>query len=77
GREEVEAGARRFALTLGRALEAALLAAHAQWAADTAGDGRPAAAARRLAANGIGQLAAADPADSRALLDWTAGAARG
>lgn len=52
GRAEVEAGARRFALTLGRALEAALLAAHAEWEGDTAG-GDAAAAARRLARNGI------------------------
>jgi acyl-CoA dehydrogenase len=69
GREEAEAGARRFALTLGRALEAALLARHAQWAADAHGDGRPAAAARRLAANGIDLLADVDPEDSRTLLE--------
>ena len=52
GRAEVEAGARRFALTLGRALEAALLAAHAQWETDR-GESDAAAAARRLALNGI------------------------
>jgi acyl-CoA dehydrogenase len=69
GREETESGGRRFALTLGRALEAALLARHAQWAADAHGDGRPAAAARRLAANGIDLLAEVDPEDSRALLE--------
>jgi alkylation response protein AidB-like acyl-CoA dehydrogenase len=51
-RAEVEAGARRFALTLGRALEAALLAAHAQWEAERRGDDA-APAARRLARNGI------------------------
>jgi alkylation response protein AidB-like acyl-CoA dehydrogenase len=53
GRDEVESGARRFALTLGRALEAALLAAHAEWEAEGA-DGDAARAARRLALNGIG-----------------------
>ncbi len=69
GREEVEAGARRFALTLGRALEAGLLARHAQWAADAGGGRAEAAAARRLAANGLDLLAGIDPADSRALLE--------
>lgn len=55
GRAEVEAGARRFALTLGRAVEAALLAAHAQEEL-ARGEGDAAAAARRLARNGIGQI---------------------
>jgi acyl-CoA dehydrogenase len=55
GRAEVEAGARRFALTLGRALEAALLAAHAQWEAER-GERDAASAARRLAQNGIGLI---------------------
>ena len=53
GEEALGAGARRFALTLGRALEAALLAGHAQWALDQGGDERPGAAARRLAASGL------------------------
>jgi hypothetical protein len=44
----VEAGARRFALTLGRAVELALLVDHAQWALDR-GVTRSAAAARRFA----------------------------
>jgi alkylation response protein AidB-like acyl-CoA dehydrogenase len=55
GRAEVEAGARRLALTLGRALEAALLAEHAQWEADRGADDAL-HAARRLALNGIDQL---------------------
>ena len=62
----LEAGARRFALTVGRALELALLAEHAAWSLER-GDGRPAAAARRLAANGVDRLAAIDGEDSRAL----------
>jgi alkylation response protein AidB-like acyl-CoA dehydrogenase len=49
----VEAGARRFALTLARALEAALLAAHAQWTLDAGKGPRAAAAARRLARHGL------------------------
>jgi len=68
GEAEVQAGARRFALTLGRALEAVLLTSHAQWALDR-GDPRPAAAARRLAANGIDLIAShVSPADARLLL---------
>ncbi|MET0397411.1 MAG: acyl-CoA dehydrogenase family protein [Longimicrobiaceae bacterium] len=69
GREETEAGARRLALTLGRALEAGLLARHAQWAADAGGGRAEAAAARRLAAGGLELLAGTDPAGSRALLE--------
>jgi alkylation response protein AidB-like acyl-CoA dehydrogenase len=51
----LEAGARRFALTLGRGLELAYLCEHAQWCADR---GQPraayaAAAARRLARHGV------------------------
>lgn len=64
GREAAEAGARRFALTLGRALQAALLAGHAQWETDR-GEEDAARAARRLALNGIhlihNHLEAADP----------------
>lgn len=55
GRAEVEAGARRFALTLGRALQVALLAAHAQCEA-ARGERSAARAARRLALNGIDLL---------------------
>lgn len=40
GRDALEAGARRFALTLGRALALVLLADHAQWSLDVEGDGR-------------------------------------
>lgn len=49
----VEAGARRFALTLGRTLELALLLEHAQWALDNGRGPRAAAAARRLARSGV------------------------
>ena len=51
--DRLEAGARRFALTLGRSLELALLAQHAQWCIDHGHGGRAAAAARRFAANGV------------------------
>jgi alkylation response protein AidB-like acyl-CoA dehydrogenase len=48
----LEAGARRFALTLGRALELALLVRQAQWSIDHQRDGRAAAAALRFAYGG-------------------------
>ncbi|HVN84458.1 MAG TPA: acyl-CoA dehydrogenase family protein [Candidatus Binatia bacterium] len=65
----LEAGARRFALTLGRAMELALLVEAAQWAIDQRGDARPVAAAVRFAASGIDLLAGSDQAElaSRAL----------
>jgi alkylation response protein AidB-like acyl-CoA dehydrogenase len=56
GETGLEAGARRLALTLGRALELALLCEHAQGCRE-AGDGRrAAAAARRFAAHGADLL---------------------
>jgi alkylation response protein AidB-like acyl-CoA dehydrogenase len=58
--EALQAGARRFALTLGRALELALTARHAQWSLDTEQDGRSAAAAERLAARRINRVADLD-----------------
>lgn len=53
GQPAVEAGARRFALTLGRALALALLVEHAQWSLDHEHDGRARAAALRFAQSGI------------------------
>jgi alkylation response protein AidB-like acyl-CoA dehydrogenase len=54
--EAMEAGARRFALTLGRAMSLALLTAHAQWALDTEGDDLPMLAAERYASAGVDLL---------------------
>ncbi len=45
GQPALEAGARRFAMTLGRALQLALLVEQAQWSLDIEGDGRGRAAA--------------------------------
>jgi hypothetical protein len=68
GLEATEAGARRFALTLGRALELALLVDHANWALRETADARPLAAARRLAQHGVDLLVDGDAlAESRAL----------
>ncbi len=53
GQAAVEAGARRFALTLGRALELALLVDHGAWAAREQKNGRTSAAARRFARHGV------------------------
>ena len=65
--DALEAGARRFAMTLGRVAEAALLAQHAQWSLAAERDHRAASAVRRFAAHGVNQLADMDPEDSRRL----------
>ncbi len=63
----LQADARRFALTLGRATALARLLRQAAWSLQRQ-DGRPAAAALRFARHGINLLAtAAPPAESRAL----------
>ena len=63
----LEAGARRFALTVGRAFELALLTHHAQWALDNERDTRPAAAARRFAAAGVDLTIVVDALEAQAL----------
>ena len=68
GQEELEAGARRFAMTLGRGMELALLARHAQWSLEHEQDRRALSAARRFAVHGVSQLAAIDSEDSRRLV---------
>ncbi|HYH43917.1 MAG TPA: hypothetical protein VD867_18255, partial [Burkholderiales bacterium] len=67
GAAEAEQGARRFAMTLGRATALALLARQAQWSLDHEGDERPLAAARRFSAAGINRLCDMSAADSRTL----------
>jgi hypothetical protein len=52
----VEAGARGFAMTLGRAYELAALVHHAQWSLDHEKDGRARAAALRFARHGVDRL---------------------
>jgi acyl-CoA dehydrogenase len=63
----LEAGARRFALTLGRTISLALLARHAQWALEHERDRRALAAAKRYAAHGINLLADMDPHEAHML----------
>lgn len=53
GQPSLEAGARRFAMTLGRSLALALLARQAQWSLDVEQDPRASAAARRFAHSGV------------------------
>jgi alkylation response protein AidB-like acyl-CoA dehydrogenase len=68
GPEALEAGARRFAMTLGRATALALLAGHAQWSLDhERGDARARAAALRFAANGVDLIV--DDIDRAAMRD--------
>lgn len=67
-RSVLEAGARRFALTLGRCLSLALLLRHAEWARRAEQDERPGAAARRFAADGISLPPTRDAQDAYLLL---------
>jgi acyl-CoA dehydrogenase len=63
----LEAGARRFALTLGRTLELALLARHAHWCGAEGRGPRAEAAARRFAAHGVDLIADAAAEDAQIL----------
>ena len=60
GEPATEAGARRFALTLGRAFALALMVRHAQWSLDEEGSVRALACAARFAHSGIDLIADAD-----------------
>jgi alkylation response protein AidB-like acyl-CoA dehydrogenase len=69
GPSAVEAGARRFALTLGRALELAFLVREATRSKKHGDHAKPAAAARRFARNGVDLICdEALDADARILL---------
>jgi len=59
--EVTEAGARRFALSLGRSVSLSLLLEQAQWEIDFHGDGRAAESARRYARRGVDQMGDVDP----------------
>ncbi|MGH9929301.1 MAG: acyl-CoA dehydrogenase family protein [Pyrinomonadaceae bacterium] len=66
--QTLEAGARRFAMTLGRTMELALLIKHAQWIGEHEAEKRATAAARLFAASGIDLLTAQNIADASVLL---------
>lgn len=65
--DALEAGARRFALTVGRAFGLLLLCRHAQWALDHEQDQRALAAACRMRQHGVDLIAEDDDVGSRAL----------
>ncbi len=67
-RPGMEAGARRFAMTLGRATSLALLCEHAEWSL-ARGDARPRAAALRFLRHGVDLLRDVDAADSALLAE--------
>lgn len=56
GQPDLEAGARRFSLTLGRLAELALLTKHAQWSIDHEQDRRATTSARRFAFAGVDSI---------------------
>jgi alkylation response protein AidB-like acyl-CoA dehydrogenase len=60
GDDAMQAGARRFALTIGHSLELLYTARHAQWSLHKEQDGRSAEAAQRLAARQINHIADLD-----------------
>jgi hypothetical protein len=64
-RQLLEGGARRFAQTLGRSLELALLVEHAQWSMEHERDGRARAAALRFARHGVDRIGETDLGDAR------------
>ncbi|MGB5192943.1 MAG: acyl-CoA dehydrogenase family protein [Polyangiales bacterium] len=67
-RELLEAGARRFAMTLGRLVELSLLTEHAQWCLDHGKGERALAAARRFARSRIDFIEDDDFTDESRLL---------
>jgi acyl-CoA dehydrogenase len=64
----LQSAARRAAVTLGRALQLALLIEHAQWELDSGYAQSTLAAAARFAGASVDQMADIDPADSAQLL---------
>jgi alkylation response protein AidB-like acyl-CoA dehydrogenase len=70
--EAMEAGARRFALTLGRAFALLLLCRQAQWSLDHEKDQRALFAAQRFARNGVDLIATEDTGAAAALANDTA-----
>jgi alkylation response protein AidB-like acyl-CoA dehydrogenase len=64
----VQAGARGVAMTLGHALQLALLCEHAQWAIENENDASGVIAARRFAAGALDRLNGQDVEESKQLL---------
>lgn len=70
GQPALEAGARRFALTLGRALALALLVEQAQWELANGGNGRARAAAIRFAHCGVDLINTLPPQNAADVMNW-------
>jgi acyl-CoA dehydrogenase len=68
GEAVMEAGARRFCMTLGRAMELALLVKHAQLSLEREGSSVALSAARRFAATGVDLLFRFEMDDARSLI---------
>ena len=68
-RVELEAGARRFALSLGRSIQLALLLEHAQWSLDEEHSEMSLALARRFSRLPLEQIDSTPAAESGALFD--------
>jgi alkylation response protein AidB-like acyl-CoA dehydrogenase len=66
--QRMQAGARGVAMTLGRALQLALLVEHAQWSLANEQDSSGVAAAVRFAASPLSALRTLDPEDSKLLV---------
>jgi alkylation response protein AidB-like acyl-CoA dehydrogenase len=66
--QRMQAGARGVAMTLGRALQLALLAEHAQWSLANEQDPSGVAAAVRFAASPLSALRSLDPEESKLLI---------
>jgi acyl-CoA dehydrogenase len=69
GQPAIEAGARRFALTVGRAFALARMVSHAQWSLDEEREARALAAARRFAHAGVNLIAQVEHEDARLLME--------
>ncbi|HEY0320423.1 MAG TPA: acyl-CoA dehydrogenase family protein [Pyrinomonadaceae bacterium] len=69
GQPSLEAGARRFAMTVGRTFSLALLAQHAQWSLDEEKDARATASARCFAQAGIDLIKPFELQDARLLME--------
>ncbi|HEX8177069.1 MAG TPA: acyl-CoA dehydrogenase family protein [Pyrinomonadaceae bacterium] len=69
GQPALEAGARRFALTVGRAVALARLTQHAQWSLDEERDARSVASACRFAQSGVDLIKEFEIEDARLLME--------
>ena len=67
-RQNLEAGARRFAMTLGRTTQLALMLNHAQWCLNNDKGPRASASAKRFAQNGVDRIAMSDFEDAKLLV---------